>query len=381
MFFYTNEKHLQEIKQKLHSPSGEYKLLRVELELAAEKQFTRGPWSVTFSKSGAISGNPNDYFSVAPYWWPDPNAANPDTAPYIRRDGEVTPERFKYHHRQDLGALGVAFQALVTAGYMLDERRYLDRAAELLNVWFIDLKTSMNPHLEYAQAIKNICNGRGIGIIEMHPIDSIIRSIGLLEAAGGYDETISGFKSWLNRFLDWLLTSSHGLEESRNGNNHETRYNVHIGLFGFWLGRYEILDIICDNYKSRMVPQQIEPDGAMIRELGRTSSFIYSMENLNALAEICELAHIRGVDLWTYKHGDRCIEAAIDYMLPGIKNPHNWRFPEIRAGLPQENFTLQFAAMRLNRPELLEINKSLRIGKRYLNNYLFLLDGYGFDDL
>jgi hypothetical protein len=37
------------------------------------------------------SGSKNDYMSMGPYWWPDPE--KPDGLPYIRRDGEVNPER------------------------------------------------------------------------------------------------------------------------------------------------------------------------------------------------------------------------------------------------------------------------------------------------
>jgi len=36
------------------------------------------------------SGNKHDFFSLAPYWWPDP--AKPNGLPYIRRDGQVNPD-------------------------------------------------------------------------------------------------------------------------------------------------------------------------------------------------------------------------------------------------------------------------------------------------
>ena len=35
--------------------------------------------------------DPHDYYSEAPYWWPDP--ANP-AAPYLRKDGQTNPARF-----------------------------------------------------------------------------------------------------------------------------------------------------------------------------------------------------------------------------------------------------------------------------------------------
>ncbi len=36
------------------------------------------------------SGDRHDYFSLSPYWWPDPG--KPAGLPYIRRDGETNSE-------------------------------------------------------------------------------------------------------------------------------------------------------------------------------------------------------------------------------------------------------------------------------------------------
>ena len=35
------------------------------------------------------SGDPHDYVSIGPYWWPNPDT--PDGLPYVRRDGILTP--------------------------------------------------------------------------------------------------------------------------------------------------------------------------------------------------------------------------------------------------------------------------------------------------
>jgi hypothetical protein len=41
-----------------------------------------------------------------------------------------------------------------------------EHAARCLWVWFIDSRTRMNPHMDYAQAVPGKNKGRGIGIIE-----------------------------------------------------------------------------------------------------------------------------------------------------------------------------------------------------------------------
>ena len=45
-------------------------------------------------KFTAPSGDPRDYVSLSPYWWPDPKKE--DGLPYIRRDGEINPDRDHY---------------------------------------------------------------------------------------------------------------------------------------------------------------------------------------------------------------------------------------------------------------------------------------------
>lgn len=384
MFIYTTGDYIADLKERLVDPEGEYAFLRFELERAAQLAVKKGPWSVTYSPTEAVSGDPHDYYSIGTYWWPDPNAADPSKVPYIRRDGEVNPEKFRYNHRQDFIALSQEALTLCVAGYLFDRREYLDRAAELFRVWFVDEETKMNPHLEYGQAIKNICTGRASGIIELHSLDRIVFTLPFLEVSGGYDSLLAKMNDWIAAMLNWLLTSNHGLEEEKNGNNHETYYNVHIGQYALWLGRNDVLDRMCKNYKERIVPKQIEPDGAMIRELGRTRSLHYSLFNLDAMSLVCELGRAHGVDLWNFKVGERCISKAIDYHVPALKSLYTWRFPEIDGEVPDYKMALQFAAMRLNRNELSDVNKGLREGKRLWRAQgpicpPCLLEGFKFD--
>jgi hypothetical protein len=48
------------------------------------------PPTVTAKRLTAPSGDPHDYASLAPYYWPNRSAA--DGLPYIRRDGRRNPE-------------------------------------------------------------------------------------------------------------------------------------------------------------------------------------------------------------------------------------------------------------------------------------------------
>ena len=49
-----------------------------------------GPWTVTADRPVGVTPDPDphDYYSEAPYWWPNPD--NP-AGPFIRKDGQPTP--------------------------------------------------------------------------------------------------------------------------------------------------------------------------------------------------------------------------------------------------------------------------------------------------
>ncbi len=65
-----------------------------------------------------------------------------------------------------------AVAALGAAHKITADDRYVIKAAQLLKVFFLDLKTRMNPNLQFAQAIPGVSFGRGIGIIDtLHLIE------------------------------------------------------------------------------------------------------------------------------------------------------------------------------------------------------------------
>ena len=53
-----------------------------ELRLFADAYLKKGPWSVTYNESKAVSNDPHDYYSEGPYWWPDPERNCPTHSGY-----------------------------------------------------------------------------------------------------------------------------------------------------------------------------------------------------------------------------------------------------------------------------------------------------------
>ncbi len=149
----------------------------------ADVALTEGPFSVIQKKQVPPSGDKHDYMSIGPYWWPDSTKTN--GLPYIRKDGYINPEFLA--DQTDVAIKNKMFSNLETltwAAYFSGERKYAEKAVELLDVWFINPETRMNPNLDYAQGIPGICEGRGIGIIDWSGIHVLITSVQILDSQG-----------------------------------------------------------------------------------------------------------------------------------------------------------------------------------------------------
>jgi hypothetical protein len=129
-----------------------------------DKLLKKVPQSVMDKPTVPVSMDKHDYISFAPYFWPDPS--KPDGLPYIRRDGERNPESkdgtdsAAFHQTCDaIFSLGLAY-------WFTNDEKYAEKAAQLTRVWFLDFETRMNPHLEFAQAVRGLNNGRYFGVLE-----------------------------------------------------------------------------------------------------------------------------------------------------------------------------------------------------------------------
>ena len=280
----------------------------------ADEALYTGPFSVVDKEAVPPSGDKRDYMSQAPYWWPDPEREGGQ--PYLRRDGEVNPEVEAYDQRP-LGLLCSALSTLVPAYFFSDLERFAEHAGLLLRTWFLDEATAMNPHLEYGQAIPGHCLGRGIGIIDTHGFGWLLEMVGLLQASAAWNQDDQrGLQDWFAAYLDWLLTSDHGLEAAAQNNNHGTWYDVQVASIALYVGRDEVAKKICTESLSRRLAVQVEPDGRQPLELARTRSLDYCAMNLTAFFDLADLGRQVGVDLWVHEDGEgRSIRRAFYWLV------------------------------------------------------------------
>jgi hypothetical protein len=327
------------------------------LRTEAEKRVKEGPWTVTAERPQGIDLDPHDYYSEAPYWWPNPESPG---APYIRKDGQVNPGHF-IANKSALNAMTEAVFTLGTAAYLLDEPRYAQRAARDIQTWFINPKTRMNPHMEYGQAVRNVNNGRGAGIIDGRVFIRAIQGMEFLALSGMWDARDQlAVHKWFDEYLHWLTHSKNAEDEKRAGNNHSSWWAAQTAAVASFLENQAEQQAVFTFYREQIFPRQIKGDGSAPREESRTRSLWYSAFNLEAYAMVCRIAQVHGVDLWSVRaKNGATMETVIDYLEPYLADPRKWSKEQISEFSNDGLYFLAFAGMGLKKPEYVALFRKL----------------------
>ncbi|WP_224417540.1 MULTISPECIES: alginate lyase family protein [unclassified Modicisalibacter] len=295
---------------------------------AADDALDAPLYSVTDKTQLPASGDPHDYFSFAPYWWPNPDT--PDGLPYVHRDGEynmatksgATDKQRMLDFASDVEALGLAY-------HFTGETAYAKKAARQLVHWFVADDTRMNPNMRYAQAIPGRVAGRDIGIIDSRVLIAVADSIELIRPAGVLaPEEYRAVQDWYRAFLNWLLTSDNGVEEGRATNNHGTWYDAQVVAFALFTHQPGIARKQLDKTRERIVTQ-FTPAGKQPEELARTRPWHYSNFNLQAYAKLARYADGLGEDLWHYQSHGRSLQAGFRFVAGYATDPRAWPYDGI----------------------------------------------------
>ncbi len=339
-----NGARLAEARRSFSEGSGELTGSLKRILADADKALKQPPVTVVAKKQVPPSGDKHDFMSLAPYWWPDPDSK--DGLPYIRRDGEVNPERNAYPDKESFTTLQSCVTALALAYYFTNKEAYSVHAAGMIRTWFLDPPTRMNPNMNFAEAVKGRNTGRGAGIIQLSRLPAILDAVLLLRGSKAWTAADdSGFTSWCLSYQSWLSTSPNGIDEQDSPNNHGTWYDVQLASLAFFTGTPEAARRVLNDAKRLRIAAQIEPDGRQPLELERTRAMGYSSFNLLALATLATIGANAGVDLWHYETSDgRSIRKAIDWMVPYYEGTRKWEHRQITEWNPDEAIVALTAA-------------------------------------
>jgi hypothetical protein len=287
----------------------------------AEKALKSKPFSVMDKPKAGASGDKHDYFSTAPYFWPDPS--KPDGLPYIRKDGFKNPEA--HNEASDsprMAKMASTVHTLALAYYFTGKEAYAEQAARLLRVWFLDGDTRMNPNFNQAQAVPGVSSGRAAGMIESRNLCSVMDAVGLLAGSQHWSQTEQdGMVQWIGEFLQWARTSKIGKAEQAAKNNHGSFYDMQTAHMALFTGQGELAKNIIVSAKTNRIDRQFKADGSQPLELAREDSFGYSRFNLQALFDLAVLGEHVGIDLWKYESSAGGLKQGLDFLLPYAEDP------------------------------------------------------------
>jgi hypothetical protein len=305
------------------------------------------PVSVMEKTEFPPSGDKHDYMSLAPYWWPD--SAKPNGLPYIRKDGETNPEVKNYPDKNNMPKLCENIYFLGLAYYYSNNKEYAKHAVKLLQVWFLDKKTKMNPNLNFGQIIKGVNDGRGAGIIDTRQFIFALDGVSLIKDSKYWSKKKhKGLQDWFAAYLSWLNTSTNGKDELDANNNHGVWYDAQALTFANFIEDKEQAKKIIERATKRL-DTQMNKDGFFPLELARTTS-LHSTFIMNAFFIIAQQAQKIEVDFWNVETASgKSLRKALQAMLPFIIKEKKWTGPQIKPFDFKDGYALLiYGATKLN---------------------------------
>lgn len=321
---------LAKSKERIQKNDKEYATAFDQLKVDAERALRFKPVSVMNKADLPPSGDKHDYMSIAPYWWPNPNAVN--GIPYIRRDGEINPEVKNFPDKVVLPGLSSSIYHLALGYYFTGKEAYAAHATKLIRVWFLDEATRMNPNLKYAQSVKGVTEGRAEGVIDTRHFMHIMDGIQLLKESSFWtakDQT--GMDSWVKDFIQWLGSSTIGKEEMNAPNNHGVWYDAQLLAYAGFLRDTSLVNTIYKRVVNRL-DKEMDNQGSFPLEMKRTTSLHYSVFILNAYSSLATRFQQLGLDLWQAKTASgKSLKKGFDFILPYLLKKQEWTSPQINA--------------------------------------------------
>ncbi|MCG8313033.1 MAG: alginate lyase family protein [Pseudomonadales bacterium] len=284
----------------------------------ASEYINKGPYSVTHKTSFEVDVSKNDYVSGRLYWWKEGDK-------YVKRDGQPNPaNRGENFDRQRLEDMINGVVASVLAWLATGDDYFAEEAIKLVQVWFVEPETRMNPHLEFAQFVPGM-NSSGIGIIDTYDFYYLLDALEILGDHKGLN--IADIKKWFAEYTEWLLNSSQGKKESSRKNNHGTSHHLQVVRFSAFTGNHWRARYLLWQARSQRIDVQIDSSGKQPLESDRTISLFYHIYNLTKLSHLCRMGQREKVPIISHKGK---IKKAYSYLMPFIFDQGSWPLEQIR---------------------------------------------------
>lgn len=330
---YWTEAHLKVTQQQLAADEAYFVSAYQELIEEADGLLDMDPNPVTEKSGVPPSGDMHDYLSIGPFWWPNPDSD--DGMPWRARDGQVNPmarsdDTDLLRTRRYMDAVGT----LTLAWELSSDKRYAEKAIELICIWHLDPDTRMNPCIAYGQGVPGQVEGRSLGIIEWVGIHQIITALQVFQRDGLLSEEMqTGMRAWFSDYIDWLIHSDLGIEEHDQPQNHGSWYDFQAVGILMYLDRHDEARERVLRARTLRIASHILNDGSQPLELRRTNSINYSCMNLDAQLKVLAMGRKLGVDNWSYQSSiGGSLPRALDFLRPYALGKKDWPHRQITPG-------------------------------------------------
>ena len=254
--------------------------------------------------------------------------------------------------------------ALASAYILTKDRNYADELVIHLRAWFIDEKTKMNPNLLFAQAVKGVATGRGIGIIDTIHLIEVTKAIQAIETSSALSKAdLTTIQSWFTSYLHWLTTHEYGIAERDNGNNHSVCWTMQVAAFADFINDKATMDFCRAFYKNTLLPNQMAANGSFPLELQRTKPYGYSIFNLDAMANLCQILSTKEENMFAFTSPDgKNMALGLQFLSPYIQDKTQWPYQQdvmYWDQWPVRQSSLLFGGLALQNEKYLELWQSL----------------------
>lgn len=326
--FVKNPQIFIENNEKIKKGSKQLNSAKIELVNEANKILKkRELYSVTFKSQLPPSNSKNDYYSMAPYWWPD--ETKEDGIPYKRKDGKVNPESKQIIDGYMLGSISTDVYKLGLAYFYTQDEKYVKWINELIAVFFINTETKMNPHFNYAQLIPGRKRLEG-GSITIGSVSFIrfLEGVQFVKHSREFDqEQLHKLKQWFSDFVSWMENDNAPKMESKAQNNIGVYYTAQLVTYHLFIGNEAKAKNILETQGKYIVDKQISHDGALKAELKRATPWSYVRYTITAFDYLVALSDILDVDLYCYANAEGgSIDKMYKWLLPYAESKKRWLY-------------------------------------------------------
>lgn len=325
---------MREAKAAYHAKDPVFMELFTVYQKAAEQNYMNAEAGSVTKNIGFIppSGDPRDFATLSPYWWPDPDTD--DGTPYIRNDGVRNPQIYEFPGYMLAPAMYNGTENLAFLYFITGDEKYAAKAAELLRAWFLDPETGMNPNIVFAQFVPGMKRIRGTGLLAARlTVCAALNAATMMEKSESWtDEDEAQMQDWAKAFLYWMEYSTHGQEEHKGGNNHALWYEANREVIALYTKDYDHLADIILKYQVPHLSRQVAADSTMPHEVARTLGLDYMSYALNAVTQTVIVARKIGMDDLISPVGPngRSIQWALDFTIRYWQQPDQWPFMQIK---------------------------------------------------